>query len=211
MLAGFYLGAKDYARTRIEYAKVIQLNPGVTKWVQETEYRMAFVNMVEGMEKNDSALLGNARIGLESYVRDHPTHRSVPKALMNIADLALRAGQYDQVLASYNRIIGFDTTLIDSGRYAGHTDEMKGHRELVGRVHTMKARLLRMQMHNPEAALAEYELLLTIHPHLADALLNKALCLVALNRKSEARPILEQLVSEGTGVKEVASRILSTL
>jgi hypothetical protein len=60
-------------------------------------------------------------------------------------------------------------------------------------------------------ALTGLESFVTNHPDCSDILLNKTLCLVDLNRKEEARQILEQLVSNQTEVKDTAARILGSL
>jgi hypothetical protein len=88
---------------------------------------------------------------------------------------------------------------------------MRAFRNLVLQAHLAKAMLLRTQMHDAQAAIAEYDTILASHPDRADMLLNKALCLVDLNRKADARQILEQLVANQSQVRETAARILESL
>src|ERR1051326_1261145 len=163
MLGGIYAASKDFARARAEYAKISELDPAQTDWISVSGYGLSLVDLEEGVALKDSSLLANALVGLESFVTNHPTNHNVPQALMNIASLQTRRSSYDSALVAFNGIIGFDSTLIDTGKYTSHSDEMKAFRDLVLRAHIAKAMLLGGQMHNAQAAITEYETILAKH------------------------------------------------
>ena len=211
MLSGFYTVLKEFDRARSEYAKIPQSHPAQAEWINSSQYGLALVDLEEGMERSDSSLLLRALTGLEAFVSNHPDNHNVPQADLNLANLYTRQADYGQSLTAYNRVMAFDSTLIDTGKYTSHSDEMRAFRNLVLQAHLAKAMLLRTQMHDAQAAIAEYDTILASHPDRADMLLNKALCLVDLNRKADARQILEQLVANQSQVRETAARILESL
>lgn len=211
MLGVFYSNLNNFERARIELKKVKQFHPSVTGWINAADYELAALDFTESNVRNDSTLQVKALEGLKAFIVNHPGDRSIPKAYMNISTICMGAGNYNEALASYDNIINFDSTLIQSGKYANRSDAMKSHCELVVRAQMMKGMLLKIQMNNPSAALAVFESLLVKRPKLYDALLNKAICLAELGQKPAARAILEQLVTDNTNVKETAAQILKSL
>ena len=210
MLGQVYLNMNNFQQARLEYARVKQIHSAATEWVNGTDFSIAFVDVQEGLTKNDSALLATALQGLQTFVADHPHHRYVPRALMSVADLSIKSADYSGAIVAYDGIINFDTLIIDFGKYSSHSDEMKTFREYVVMAHLGKGMLFRTQTHDPVSALAEYEIVLAGSQKLDDALLNKALCLVDLGRKEEARAILARLVNQQSQVKEAAAQILNS-
>lgn len=211
MLASCYMYWSNFSQARTEYSKLKRIHPAVTRWVNASDYGMALADYEEGKAKNDSSLIRQSFDGLKSFVHNHPFDRNIPKALLYIADLNIAAGNYEEALSEYGGIIGFDTTMIDTGKYAGFTDDMKVHRELVLQAHLARGRVLQMYLHRSTDALAEYEIVLAMRSDNTDALLNKALCLVGLGRKEEARPILQRLIDHQTAAKSIAAQVLATL
>jgi tetratricopeptide (TPR) repeat protein len=210
MLGSIFSDSKDFDRARLEYAKVAQLHPDATRWVSAASYALAFLDVWEGRLKNDSSLLASAKAKLQGFVNNHPSDRHVPGALMGLADFYLKATQFTEAVDAYSRIISFDTTLIDTGKKARWSNDMKNHRGLVTQAHVAKGMLLRIHLNDAQGALSEFESVLKNNPDSADMLLNKALCLVDIGKPEEAKLILKKLVSEETSLKDVATQILST-
>jgi tetratricopeptide (TPR) repeat protein len=211
MLAIAYKNNKDFNRARIEYAKVGTMHPSAQGRVNAAEYYSLLLDMLEANTKNDTTALTEVLKNLKAFVKRHPKDHHVPKALMNIANLSRNSGNYQDELAAYDGIIQFDSSLVVTGKVHRRSNDLKEHRNLVQEIHMAKGMMLRLRLHDSKAALTEFEAVLDKNPNKTDALLNKAVCLVDLGQKNEARPILQRLVNEGTDVKEVAAQLLSSL
>lgn len=211
LLASVSMQTGDFASARREFRKVAHDDPDRTEFVNAAEYGIALADLGEGIGRRDSMLIEKAFGELQTFVHNHPQDKNVPAASMDIAGLCMSRGRSADAAAAYSTIIGFNPALIDTSRYASHTDEMKAFRDLVTQAHMAKASLLHSQMHDPTNALAEYNAVLSLDPQMPDARLNKALCLVDLGRTDEAKAILRQMVSEQTKMSQVAARILSSL
>jgi DNA uptake lipoprotein len=211
MLAIAYKNNNDLNRARVEYAKVGKMNPSVHGRVNAAEYYSLLLDMREANAKNDTAALTEVLKNLKAFVKRHPTDHHVPKALMDIADLSRSRGNYQEALTAYDSIIQFDSSLVVTGKVHRRSKDLKEHRALVQETHMAKGMMLRLRLHNPKAALTEFVAVLDRNPNRTDALLNKAVCLLDLGQKNEARPILQRLVNERTDVMEAAAQLLSTL
>jgi DNA uptake lipoprotein len=211
MLADAYKNSKDFNRARIEYAKVGTMNPSAKDRVNAAEYYSLLLDLRDANAKKDKAAFTEVLKNLKAFVQRHPKDHHIPKALMNIAELSRNSGNYQEALAAYDGIIQFDTSLVVTGGLHRRSKDLIEHRTLVQETHMAKGMMLRLRLHNPKAALTEFEAVLDRNPNKTDALLNKAVCLLDLKQKNEARPILQRLVNEGTDMKKVASQLLSIL
>ncbi|HUI29255.1 MAG TPA: tetratricopeptide repeat protein [Candidatus Acidoferrales bacterium] len=199
----------DLVNARSTYRKVIDAYPTQTRWVNASEFGIA---MIEYREVKPGSSLDAAYEALHSFVSNHPTDHHVPQALMTLASLNMQRGKYSEAVSEYDQVIQFDPSLIPIKSKASlRSNDVNAFRDLVLRAHFAKASLLRTQLVKPDLALAEYNLILESHPESEEALFCKALSLIQLDRRDEARGILNNLSSSGTDYGKMAQQTLKTL
>ncbi len=210
-IASIYENRGDLDRARSEYSKVVNLHPSTTYRVAAAEYSLIMIDLRQARERNDNAALKSAAKDLKEFVSNHPKDHSAPRALMSIADLAAQNGKVQDAIDAYNAIIQYVDSLVVGKNISRLSPDLKGLRELAIQAHMFKGVLLRVQMKNSRSALAEFDYLVGVNQNNTAALLNKAMCLIDIGRKREARIILQQLVDKQTDLKDAASQLLKTI
>ncbi|MGB2869834.1 MAG: tetratricopeptide repeat protein [Bacteroidota bacterium] len=210
ILATMYMNMREFARARAEYSKISKVHPEAVRWVGAAEFSQGLADLTEGRIKNDSSLVVSARNRLQLFVSQRPTDRHVPRALMNLADLYISIGRYDEALSAYDGIARFDERIIAGENPSSISNDVKAHRELVVNAHLQKGNLLRSQLQRPLDALAEFQAVLDKNPASADARLNMAICLMDLGRTTESRQILQNLSRDDSNMRDVARQLLNS-
>jgi tetratricopeptide (TPR) repeat protein len=220
-LAGVYDSQNDFANARKEYAKVPAHYPGAKHYVDATACALAMMLYRESLNNPDSAELGEqASEALQGFVTNYPTDRHVPHALMALADLYEKQGNFEEACNSYQKIVDFDTMLIPIKPNAiVRSNDMVAHRELVAQARLSKGNILLDRLQKPQEALAEYQGILAADPNNDVVQLKEAMCYIALGETDQARQALNILVNGGgqekepvlSGVKDAASYMLKSM
>ncbi len=212
-LAGAYDCRNDFGNARREYAKVPLLYPDVKHYVDAAECSAAMMLYRESLMNPDSSDLGEKAMGaVRKFVTDHPTDRHTPRALMALADMSVRHGDYKAACKFYDEIIAFDSTLVlIKPKAAIRSNDAVAHRELVMHAHLSKGDILHDNLQESEQALAEYRSVLTGDPGNGVVQLKEAVCLIDMGQKEEARDVLNGLVRGNGPQKESATYLLQRI
>ncbi|MGA3287868.1 MAG: tetratricopeptide repeat protein [Bacteroidota bacterium] len=211
MLGSIRMNTTQYGLSRSEYQEQIKQGTPGSPRVMKAEYALAIVDVREGRAKNDTMLLATAMKKLKIFVKKYSEDPWSSRAWMDIADLSIAKQDIPSALDAYDRIIAFDTAYIAGRKISRHSNMYLEELDRIKQAHLSKGITLRTQMKNPKDAMSEFDNILTGNPNNTSASLNKALCLVDLGRKVEAKTILQQLVQNGTNVKGAAAQILKKL
>lgn len=207
-------GLNDSAKN--EYLKVKENNPGVLNWAILGEYSNAMCYYNEWALLSDSLMRDTVRIKtvtgkLQSFIDSYPTDKRTPRAMMTLAGVYDRIGEYEKSVEEFNRIISFNESLMSNISPEVKQQELKAHRELVEKAHMSKAVTLKQSLNRSEDALNEYEIVIAGNPMNYDAMLGKAMTLIQMERRQEAKAILLELSSMDIPQKQIAQSLINTL
>lgn len=208
LLAELYEKDHQYDKARAEYMKVRQNNPSVANWVALSEYAEALSFREQAQEQRDTTFDAQALSSFSSFIKNHPTDKRTPRALIGMAQLYEDHGQFDNAVRSYDMLASFDTTTMSNISSDVRATEMTEVKKLKAQAHLAKALLLRNSMKNIPAALAEYQSLLSTDSTNEEALLGKGISLHQLNRDAEADSIFVKLKGKPDDAGKAASQYL---
>jgi tetratricopeptide (TPR) repeat protein len=207
-----YASQNDFTNARTNYQLILTDFPNLKRWAGAAKYSLAMLNYQEWLVAKDSIHLAKGYSALQTYIAQNPEDHHLPIALRALADLYLSEGKYTDAINSFDKISNYDTSRVTlNPRASARSNDLKAHKKMVKEVNLEKAHILRENLHQPDSALSIFDSMLSVSPNNGEAKLNKALCLIDLNQKTEARSILEQLVQQGGKQKKHAAHILLTL
>jgi tetratricopeptide (TPR) repeat protein len=215
--ARFYIGEVfdnigDIENARINYQLLLNTYPNQKRWATAAKYSLAMLNYQGWLTKNDSINQYKGYSSLLNYINQNPGDHHVPHALRALADMYISDGRYNEAIDCFNKILSFDTSLVTLDPHASiRSNDLIEHKKIITDVKFTMARIMREMLHKPQDALSIYYGMLSVSPNNSILKLNKALCLIDLNRSDEAKVILNQLVQEGGNQKKHAQYILLTL
>ena len=211
-LGGVYANQNDYKNARTNFMLVQSLYPQLNKWFITSEYSLAMLAYQKSLNMPDSSNQTEGLQKLLEFVSKYPTNHHTPRALRALADLYINEGKYFDAIETYDKILAFDSTNIPlNQRKENKFNELKSHRSLVKETLFSKARLLRDKLKRYTESLTIYESLLFLSPNNGEARVNKALCLIDMNRKEEAKAILNKIIQDGDAEKNRAQHVLLTI
>ena len=209
---GVYENLNDFENAKANFKLVQSQYPQETQMFIISEYSLAMLTYQQYLSHPDSSNLVEGCSKLRNFVTAYPTDHHTPRALHAMADLLTSSKRYSEALDAYDKIIGFDSTLIPiNQRQDIKYNERGAHRSLVKEVMLSKAKIMRQNLKRSSDAMAIYNGMLTTDQNNCELLINKALCHIDLGQKTEAKALLTQVVQSGGKEKTRASHILEKL
>lgn len=221
LLASAYAANKEYTNARINFRKVITKYPNCIKWVNASEFSIALLAYREELNPKEinsisanppeydpamhQKILGNKNKQnnikgykeLNRFIAEHPFDLHTQHALMALADLESRSGNYKNSISLYDRLFCFDSVisiLKKQGTVSLHA--LNDYRKMFLKAAELKAGLLLNKTGEVKEAMKIYDSLLAKTPDERTLKLQKVKCLIKLGNKESARTILQNLSSD---------------
>lgn len=212
-LATDYQGQGKYEEAVSEFNKIPLVYPDQLEYVDGSKYALAMIKYSESLAAPDSGKLGEEAFdALRTFVSNYPADSHTPRALMALADLYNKRGDYQSANGVYEKVIHFDTLNVALNPKAmARSNDLKAYRGFVREARLAEGNDLMIKLHDSKDALAAFHRILKASPGSHEARLKEAMCYIDLGQKDSAEVLLNSLVHDGGKDTRLATSLLRSV